>query len=154
MNILEYFETEEGKIIVGLSLSGVCGFIIGAERESRGKFAGISTQSFVIAGAMMFASISAIVDPASKSRIAAQVVTGVGFLGAGMILKGDGGKIVNLTTAASLWFSSAIGLALGYGYYVLAAVATIFSILMPRVPHISGKHPNEVPSEAEIKSRK
>ncbi len=135
-------------MIAGLLLSGLCGFIIGAEREARGKFAGISTQTFVIAGAMLFASLSTAVDPTSKSRIAAQVVTGVGFLGAGMILKGEGGKIVNLTTAASLWFSSAIGLALGYGFYVLAGTATIFSVLVPRIPHITGKHPEEDPGEA------
>ena len=67
----------------------------------------------------------------------------MGFLGAGMILKGDGKKILNLTTAASLWFSAAIGLALGYGYFVAVFAATIFSVAVPRIPHISGSHPDE-----------
>lgn len=145
MELLDFVKTDEGRMITGLIFSGVCGFIIGAERESRGKYAGISTQSFVIAGAMLFAYLSTVVDPASKSRIAAQVVTGVGFLGAGMILKGNGGKIVNLTTAASLWFSAAIGLALGYGFYATAATATVFSVIVPRIPHISKVPKNEDP---------
>ena len=141
--VTSYFQTDEGRIVLGLLISGICGFIIGAEREMRGKPAGISTQCFVIAGAMLFASLSMLVDPASKSRIAAQVVSGVGFLGAGMILKGDGKKILNLTTAASLWFSAAIGLALGYGYFAAVAAATVFSVVVPRIPHISGSHPDE-----------
>ncbi len=141
--VISFFQTDEGRIVIGLLISGICGFVIGAEREMRGKPAGISTQSFVIGGAMLFASLSTLVDPASKSRIAAQVVTGVGFLGAGMILRGDGKKILNLTTAASLWFSAAIGVALGYGYFVAVAAATIFSVVVPRIPHISGSPPDE-----------
>ncbi len=141
MSLNEIIQPGELHIILGLVVSGACGFVIGAERESRGKPAGISTQTFVIAGAMMFAALSAMVDPASKSRIAAQVVTGVGFLGAGMILKGDGKKIVNLTTAASLWFSAALGITIGYGYYATAVAATLFSAVVPRIPHISGSKP-------------
>jgi putative Mg2+ transporter-C (MgtC) family protein len=72
-------------IDVGLSL--LAGSLIGAERESRGKPAGISTHCLVIAGTMMFTYISAQVDPNSTSRIAAQVVSGIGFLGAGDLKK-------------------------------------------------------------------
>ena len=114
------------------------GFIIGAERESRGKPAGISTNSLVIGGAMLFTYISAAVDPNSTSRIAAQVVSGIGFLGAGMILKGEiDKKITNLTTAASVWFSAAIGMAIGFNFYLIALAAVIFAVLVPRIPHIS-----------------
>ena len=115
----------------------VAGFAIGAERESRGKPAGISTNSFVIGGAMMFAFISQLADPSSPARIAAQIVSGVGFLGAGIILKSDKGGVTNLTTAASIWFSASIGIALGFGYYLVAALATLYAIVVPRIPHIS-----------------
>jgi len=74
-------------LLIDFGLVLLAGFLIGAERESRDKPAGISTHSFVIGGAMLFTYISAHVDPNSSSRIAAQLVTGVGFHGAGIILK-------------------------------------------------------------------
>jgi putative Mg2+ transporter-C (MgtC) family protein len=123
-------------IDVGLSL--LAGFLIGAERESRGKPAGISTHCLVIAGTMMFTYISAQVDPNSTSRIAAQVVSGIGFLGAGMILKSESTeKITNLTTAAAVWFAAAIGMAIGFKFYFMALVGIAFAVLVPRIPHIS-----------------
>jgi putative Mg2+ transporter-C (MgtC) family protein len=123
-------------IDVGLSL--LAGFLIGAERESRGKPAGISTHCLVIGGTMMFTYISAQVDPNSTSRIAAQIVSGIGFLGAGMILKSESTeRITNLTTAAAVWFAAAIGMAIGLNFYFMALVAIAFAVLVPRIPHIS-----------------
>jgi putative Mg2+ transporter-C (MgtC) family protein len=123
-------------IDVGLSL--LAGFLIGVERESRGKPAGISTHCLVIGGTMMFTYISAQVDPNSTSRIAAQVVSGIGFLGAGMILKSESTeKITNLTTAAAVWFAAAIGMAIGFKFYFMALVGIAFAVLVPRIPHIS-----------------
>ncbi len=138
--ISSYFVLEQTSItfITDLFVAIVLGFIIGAERESRGKDAGISTNSFVICGAMLFTFMSMTVDPASQSRIAAQVVTGIGFLGAGLIIK-DGTSIRNLTTAASIWFSGAIGMSIGFGYYQIAIIATIASIIIPRIPHLKYK---------------
>src|ERR687897_3306414 len=124
--------------LIDILLSLAAGFIIGAERESRGKPAGISTNSLVIGGAMLFTYLSAAVDPNSTSRIAAQVVSGIGFLGAGMILKGEvDKKITNLTTAASVWYSAAIGMAIGFNFYIIALAAVIFAVLVPRIPHIT-----------------
>ncbi len=123
-------------IDIGLSLLG--GFLIGAERESRGKPAGISTHCLVIGGTMMFTYVSAQVDPNSTSRIAAQVVSGIGFLGAGMILKSESTeKITNLTTAAAVWFAASIGMAIGFNLYFMALVGIAFAVLIPRIPHIS-----------------
>ena len=123
---------------IDLGLSLLAGFLIGAERESRGKPAGISTHCLVIGGTMMFTYISAQVDPNSTSRIAAQIVTGIGFLGAGMILKSESTeKITNLTTAAAVWFAAAIGMAIGFNFYFMALVAIAFAVLVPRIPHIS-----------------
>ena len=124
--------------LINIGLSLLAGFLIGAERESRGKAAGISTHSFVIAGSMIFTYLSAQVDPNSTSRIAAQLVTGIGFLGAGIILKSEvDERITNLTTAAAIWFAAAIGMAIGFNFYFMAIVAIAFAVLVPRIPHIS-----------------
>lgn len=114
------------------------GIAIGMERESRNKDAGISTHSLVILGAMLFTFLSSQVDPASKSRIAAQVVSGIGFLGAGLILK-EGTNVKNLTTAASIWFAGGIGMAFGFGYHLVGFVATIAAIIIPRLPRVKQK---------------
>jgi putative Mg2+ transporter-C (MgtC) family protein len=118
---------------------GVClvlGSMIGIERELRNKPAGISTNCFVMAGACLFTFASITIDPNSPARIAAQIVSGVGFLGAGMILKGENNKVRNLTTAAAVWFAAAIGLVVGLGWYLIAAMATVYAVVVPRIPHV------------------
>lgn len=124
----------EIEYILDLSLALALGFAIGAERKSRGKDAGISTHTLVIVGAMLFTFMSMTVDPASKSRIAAQIVSGIGFLGAGLIIK-DGLSVRNLTTAASLWAAGSIGMAIGFGYSAIATVSTLAMLIIPRIPH-------------------
>jgi putative Mg2+ transporter-C (MgtC) family protein len=130
------FEGHEVEFAIRLAVCLVTGILIGIERESRGKPAGISTHCFVIAGAALFTMVSAAVDPNSPARITAQVVSGVGFLGAGMIIKGTGDQIRNLTTAAAIWFAAAIGIAIGFGWLVIAAMATVYAIIVPRIPHL------------------
>jgi putative Mg2+ transporter-C (MgtC) family protein len=110
----------EIRFLIDIGIVLGAGFAIGAERESRNKPAGISTHCLVIGGAMIFTFLSSLVDPNSTSRIAAQVVSGT-----------------NLTTAAAIWYAAAIGMAIGYEYYFLAAVATAFAVGVPRIPHIS-----------------
>ena len=128
----------EIRFLIDIGIVLGAGFAIGAERESRNKPAGISTHCLVIGGAMIFTFLSSLVDVNSSSRIAAQVVTGIGFLGAGIILKSEvEKKITNLTTAAAIWYAAAIGMAIGYQYYFLAAAATAFAVGVPRIPHIS-----------------
>jgi putative Mg2+ transporter-C (MgtC) family protein len=120
------------EFLIGIGLSLL------AERESRGKPAGISTHCFVVAGTMMFTYIAAQVDPNSTSRIASQVVTGIRFLGAGIILKSEEQeRVTNLTTAAAIWFAASIGMAIGFNFYFMALVAIAFAVLVPRIPHIS-----------------
>jgi len=131
----------ELRILVVLGISLAAGFAIGIERESKGKPAGIGTQCLVIGGAAIFTFLSSAVDPNSSSRIAAGIVTGIGFLGAGVILKSEETqKITNLTTAAEIWFGASIGMAIGYEYYFLAAVATAFGVAIPRLPSIKKKN--------------
>lgn len=135
----------EVNFIINIVLAVTLGYAIGAEREMRGKDAGISTHIFVLAGAMLFTFLSGIVDPSSKSRIAAQIVSGIGFLGAGLILK-EGASVKNLTTAASVWFAGAIGMSIGFGYYFVAIIAGIMAIIVPRIPHIKryGSRPGDI----------
>ncbi|MDQ8699202.1 MgtC/SapB family protein [Hyphomicrobium sp. LHD-15] len=126
----------EGVFAVKLTLCLVLGTLIGVERELRNKPAGISTHCFVMAGACLFTFISTVADPNSPARIAAQVVSGVGFLGAGMILKSDNNSVKNLTTAAAIWFAAAIGMAIGVGWYVIAVIASAYAVVVPRIPHV------------------
>ncbi|MCG3128699.1 MAG: hypothetical protein CHACPFDD_03590 [Phycisphaerae bacterium] len=108
----------------------VAGGIIGFEREVHDKPAGLRTNVMICLGAALFAIVSirfsAGVDGASgdPARIAAQVVTGVGFLGAGAIIQARGGAVLGLTTAATIWTVASIGLAFGAGRFGLGAVAT------------------------------
>lgn len=129
----------EYQFLISLAIAIVLGFVIGAERESRGKDAGISTHTLVVIGSMLFTFLSAMVDPLSTSRIASQIVVGIGFLGAGLIIK-EQGTVRNLTTAASLWVAAAIGMAIGFGFFGVAVIAAGASVLIPRIPHLHKKH--------------
>ncbi len=143
------FGPNEINLVIDLVLSLISGFVIGAERESRGKDAGISTHTLVITGAMLFTFLSSMVDPASRSRIAAQIVSGIGFLGAGLIIK-EGASVKNLTTAASIWVAGAIGMAFGFNYHLIGIIVTVAVALIPKIPHINSKSPEAV---SERKSR-
>jgi putative Mg2+ transporter-C (MgtC) family protein len=119
-----------------LGLCLVFGAAIGVERELRNKPAGISTMCFVMGGSCLFTFMSVSVDHDSPARIAAQVVSGVGFLGAGIILRGEGNTVKNLTTAAAVWVSAAIGMAIGFGWYLIAGICTVYSVVVPRLPQL------------------
>jgi putative Mg2+ transporter-C (MgtC) family protein len=110
-------------------VSVICGTLIGLEREAREKPAGVKTVSLICMGSTIFTIVSILVagdSGADRGRVAAQVVTGIGFLGAGAIIR-DGGTVIGLTTAATIWVVSAIGLLIGAGY---AAGGLALSILV------------------------
>jgi putative Mg2+ transporter-C (MgtC) family protein len=130
------FSGHELEFLVRIGLCLLFGTLLGVERELRNKPAGISTNCFVMAGACLFTFISQQIDPNSPARIAAQVVSGVGFLGAGMILKSEANTVKNLTTAASIWFAAAIGMVIGFGWFVVAGIATVYALVVPRIPHV------------------
>lgn len=136
------FAEHELTFILNIALALLAGFLIGLEREAKGKDAGISTHSLVIMGSMLFTFISFNIEPGQESRIAAQIVTGIGFLGAGLIIK-EGTNVYNLTTAASLWFAAAIGMAIGFQFYVIAIFSTLIAILTLRIPHMTSPKPHE-----------
>ena len=139
----------ETAFVIDLALCLVSGIAIGAERELRNKDAGISTHVLVLTGAMVFTFFSGVVDPASKSRISAQVVTGIGFLGAGLILK-DGISVKNLTTAASLWVSASVGMAYGFNYHVVGLLVTAVIALVPRLPHCRPKRGAGTAAQSDV----
>lgn len=103
-------------------VAGLLGAALGLEREWRGKEAGLRTNTLIAMGSALFAAMSLTFggDPA---RIAAQIVTGVGFLGAGAIMR-TSANVHGLTTAAMIWVNAAIGMAAGSGHVRLAAVST------------------------------
>lgn len=148
-DILNHVDPVTLTFVIDLFIAIALGVMIGGERELRGKDAGISTHAFVICGAMLFTFMSMTVDPASKSRIAAQIVSGIGFLGAGLILK-DGVTVRNLTTAASIWFAGAIGMAIGFGYYQIAIIAAFASVFIPRIPHVRPKPATVTPDPETV----
>jgi putative Mg2+ transporter-C (MgtC) family protein len=116
-------------VLVGkLALGAVLGGLIGLERVSRGHSAGVRTQALVVMGTTLFGEVS-IGFGGDPSRVAAQVVTGIGFLGAGTIMR-HGVEIRGLTTAASIWTAAAIGLAVSLGgdYLWVAMIATLFAL--------------------------
>lgn len=109
---------------VNMSVALGCGALIGIERQIRRRKAGLRTNALVALGSAAFMSFSMLIDgDMSPSRVAAQVVSGIGFLGAGIIFR-DGLNVHGLTTAATLWCSAAVGLLAGGGHWDFALVTT------------------------------
>lgn len=115
-------------VLLRLLLAMALGSAVGLERELADRTAGFRTHALVALGAGAFGAMS-LFDTGSPSRIAAQVVTGVGFLGAGAILR-EGINVKGMTTAAAIWAAAAIGLACGIGEYWVAVVTTFLSLLI------------------------
>jgi putative Mg2+ transporter-C (MgtC) family protein len=112
-------------------LAVVLGAAIGIEREFSGKAAGLRTNVLICLGAAVFTIISKRMGGQSDSltRIAAQIVTGVGFLGAGAIIQ-DRAGVHGLTTAATIWFVASLGMACGAGFYELAVIMTLLAVFV------------------------
>jgi len=108
--------------ILKLAIAVVVGGLIGTEREIQDKAAGFRTLILICVGVTLFTIFSLHIDPAnSPSRIAANIVTGIGFLGAGAIMR-EGGCIAGLTTAALIWLVAALGMGIGAGEYMLGVL--------------------------------
>lgn len=137
--IVNQFQTQ-WEFIVQLALSIVLGFAIGYERKIRNKEASLKTHTIVAFGSclMMIISMYGFKDlNHDVARVAAQIVTGIGFLGAGMIIYRKNTGIHGLTTAAGIWATAAIGMAVGGGLYVVAVCGTIMFILAQIILHIN-----------------
>jgi putative Mg2+ transporter-C (MgtC) family protein len=114
-----------------LLLAAGLGALIGIEREFRRKSAGLRTNMLIALGSALFTVMSIRIGaPAgAPDRIAAGIVTGIGFLGAGAILQ-SGGAVHGMTTAATIWVNAAVGTAAGAGEYVIASVATLITLVV------------------------
>ena len=121
--------TEQLHIVFRLVVAGGLGAFIGLEREVRGYPAGIRTIALVSVGACLFTDVSVLFVASDQSRVAAQIVSGIGFLGAGVILR-EGYSIRGITTAATIWAAAAVGMATGLSLYVVAVLGATFIFMV------------------------
>ncbi|CAD7799373.1 hypothetical protein CHRY9390_00477 [Chryseobacterium aquaeductus] len=110
-------------------ISVILGLLIGAEREYRNKSAGLRTFILVCFGSCLFTILSIKIGIEDPDRLAANIITGIGFLGAGVIFKGDN-KIDGITTATTIWATASIGMAVGSGYVYLSLTGTVLVLLI------------------------
>jgi len=132
---------EWAEMILRLLLAAALGAAIGYERERHGKAAGLRTHTLISAGAALFtlASIYGFDGAADPSRVAAGVVAGIGFIGAGVIFRGmSGSGLAGLTSAACIWVTAAIGLAAGAGLYLISAITTAVTMGVLLIPKVRG----------------
>lgn len=126
--MIEFLYTEAGRLI----LAALIGLILGLERELRGSYAGVRTHALVCVGSALI-SIVSLTFPNDPVRLAAGIITGIGFLGAGAIFRSES-QVIGLTTAANLWVAAAIGLAIGLNQIEAGVIAfvLVFIILIIR----------------------
>jgi putative Mg2+ transporter-C (MgtC) family protein len=116
--------------LIKLGLAIAAGGLIGIEREFRDKAAGFRTLIFICVGAALFTILSEkLAVNKDHTRIMANIVSGVGFLGAGVILR-EGGRVVGLTTAAAIWLTAAVGMGIGGGQYALIGIAVLLVMIV------------------------
>ena len=128
-------------MMLRLLLAVALGAGIGFQRERANKPAGLRTHALICLGSALFAvvSIFGFSDGVDHSRVAAAVVTGIGFIGAGVIVRGmRGDQVVGLTTAASVWVTAAVGLACGVGLYLIAVIIAVITVLVLLIPKVRG----------------
>lgn len=108
-----------------------CGFLLGAERQIRGRPAGIRTAIMICLGSEVFVQLSSTIDGPSSdgTRVLGQVVTGIGFLGAGVMLS-RGNRVMGVTSASVIWIMAAVGATIGLGYVSAAITLTIFTVIV------------------------
>ena len=130
---------DQAELVGKLLLAAICGGLIGWQRDRRQYVAGLRTMALVAIGASLFTGVN---ETVGVDRVAANIVVGVGFLGAGIIFR-EGGTVRGITTAATVWAVAAIGVAIGVELYLVALVATplVFLILemRPLSEYLSGQ---------------
>ena len=152
MDFLGMFTAEylwgQMELLLRLVIACILGMVIGVERKNRNKIAGIRTHAIVAFGAalMMIVSKYGFEDlngSYDASRIAAQIVSGVGFLGAGIIFVKDRNSVSGLTTAAGIWVTAGVGMYIGAGLYFISATSTLLLLIMQEMLHRVGFLSNE-----------
>lgn len=116
--------------LIKLGMAVVVGGVLGAEREFRDKAAGFRTLILITVGSTLFTIFSLMMDPGNtQTRIAANIVTGIGFLGAGAIIR-EHGRVGGLTTAATIWLSAALGMGIGAGELLFVSLSTLAVVVV------------------------
>lgn len=131
----------DSEILIRFLLAALWGGIVGLEREYRSKSAGFRTMIMISTGACFFTIMSKIIgSPNNEDRIASNIVTGIGFLGAGVIFRGGENRVSGITTAATIWTVAAVGMGIGSGYYFAAAAASVLIIFVLAIlPYLESK---------------
>ncbi|OGI68788.1 hypothetical protein A2732_01480 [Candidatus Nomurabacteria bacterium RIFCSPHIGHO2_01_FULL_40_10] len=152
---MDQFLTQNSDIILRLVVAVGLGMLIGAERLLAKEAAGMKTHALVSLGSAVFIIISEMValkyasiggfDP---SRIASQVIVGIGFLGAGSIIL-QGSRLIGLTTAGGLWVTAGIGMAAGFGFYNIALITTILVLFVLVIVNIFEKPIKKISEEID-----
>jgi putative Mg2+ transporter-C (MgtC) family protein len=133
------------EFLIKVIIATVCGGVLGFERKIRQKHMGMKTNYLICLGSMLFAhlglSLVTAVGSGDATRVIGQIVTGVGFLGAGAIMRESDGHVTGLTSAALVWVNAAIGSAIGVRYYQEAVILTaIIVVTLPLLQNIERKH--------------
>lgn len=139
LDVLRFTWSEEVTMLARIAIAAVGGMVIGFERRKAGKSAGMRTLMMVSMGAALFTLISIFgFEGHDQSRVAAGIVSGIGFLGAGAILR-EGHTVRGLTTASSVWVAAAVGAAAGTGLYLVAVGTSLLAVLVMGLwPHDIG----------------
>lgn len=121
--------TKELSMLIPIVVAIILGGIIGWQREKQGKWAGPRTHALVAGGSALFTLLSVTAFGVNNAAVAAGIVTGIGFLGAGTILRRED-RVEGLTTAAGLWMAAAIGMAVGLQFYLLSIATSVVVLLL------------------------
>ena len=127
--ITSFAQTDWGGVISKIGMAIILGYLIGIERELQGKVVGTRTVTLIAIGATLYVLMSPTIFGGDNSRIIAQVVSGIGFLGAGIIFK-DGDTVKGLTTAATVWCAAAVGGLCGFGMFAEAIIGTLAIVVI------------------------
>ncbi len=120
------------RVTLRVAIAAVLGGLLGYERERQGKAAGVRTHMIVAIGAALFMTVSQQIGLTQSEigRVLQGIITGIGFLGAGTIVKSEQNDVLGLTTAAGIWLTAAIGVAVGLGMAMTAILTTLFALLI------------------------
>jgi putative Mg2+ transporter-C (MgtC) family protein len=139
---------QELEMVLRLLLATILGAVIGFQREMSGKEAGLRTNILICLGSALLTVLSIYAFSGSDpARIAASIATGIGFIGAGVILHRSGGEVIGLTTAATIWAVAAVGMAAGAGMYYIAPAATILITGTLMLPHLKKPKNDNTPKK-------
>lgn len=127
--ITSFAQTDWVGVISKIGMAIILGYLIGIERELQGKVVGTRTVTLIAIGATLYVLMSPTIFGGDNSRIIAQVVSGIGFLGAGIIFK-DGDTVKGLTTAATVWCAAAVGGLCGFGMFAEAIIGTLAIVVI------------------------